>query len=54
MLVSFANNSHNSCEEPQNIPADKLFRRVLHHIGFRIKQMTDLLGLDDEISEKIF
>ena len=46
MLVSMANNNIN-VDEIQYVPGDKLFRRVLHHIGFRIKQITDLLFVDE-------
>ena len=54
MLVSMANNNINNIDEAHYVPGDKLFRRVLHHIGFRIKQITDLLSVDEEVSEKIF
>ena len=46
MIVSIANNSF-SGDENNYIYIDKLFRRVLHHIGFRIKQVTDLLYVDE-------
>lgn len=38
----------------ENISIDKLFRRVLHQIGFRISQLTSLLNIDDDVTEKVF
>lgn len=55
MLVAMANNNINNIDEVHYVPGDKLFRRVLHHIGFRIKQITELLSIvHEEVSEKIF
>ena len=43
-MVKGISNIANGNEEQQIV--DKLFRRILHQIGFRISQLTSLLGID--------
>lgn len=54
MIMGIANNNTSSMEESQFVAGDKLFRRVLHHIGFRVKQLSDLLNINEDVSEKVF
>lgn len=53
-IISMMNKIASAYGEEYEQGYEKLFRRVLHQVGFRISQLCSLLNVNDDIGEKIF